>query len=63
MNTSISSASGVGPHMHEFITTNQAVGNFGQITSVSQGHSHQIRYVNGQLTVLEVLGHTHTLVL
>lgn len=59
VNTTIGGAATIPPHVHEIITTNQPVSNFGQITSTVQGHSHPVIYKNGQLVILEVLGHTH----
>ncbi len=61
--TGISSASGLPPHMHEIVTSNQPVANFSQISSTILGHSHPVVYKDGQLVVLEVLGHTHNLIL
>jgi hypothetical protein len=51
------------PHMHEIVTSNQSVSNFSQLTSTILGHNHPVVYKDGQLVVLEVLGHTHNLIL
>ncbi len=63
LNTAIGSASNIAPHVHEIVTSNQSPANFGQITSTVQGHSHQVTWRNGQLVVLEALGHTHDIIL
>lgn len=61
LNTGIGMASGIPPHTHQ-IVVNEGVMSLAQInqtTSIVQGHNHPI--VNGE--VLEVLGHTHTIII
>ncbi len=61
LNTSISFVPGIPPHSHEIVVNEKtmSVSQINQTTSVSQGHNHPI--VNGE--VMEVLGHTHQIVL
>lgn len=54
---------GIVPHTHEIVITNQNPSNFGQLTSINQGHNHPVIWKDGQLQVVEVLGHTHTIIL
>ena len=63
MNTTVGSASTIPPHVHEIVITNQTADHFGQITSVILGHSHPVVFKDGQLQVLEVLGHKHDIIL
>jgi hypothetical protein len=61
LNTSIGFVPGIPPHTHE-ITISEKINSVNQInqtTQLSQGHNHPI--VNG--VVMEVLGHTHTIIL
>jgi len=61
LNTSLSFSTGIPPHNHEIVINEKvlSVSQINQTTAVSQGHNHPI--VNGQ--VMEVLGHTHTIIL
>lgn len=62
LNTSLGMAPpAIPPHSHTIVVNEKvlAVSQINQTTGVSQGHNHPI--VNGQ--VLEVLGHTHTIIL
>lgn len=61
LNTSIGFVPGIVPHTHEIVINEGilSVSQINQTTAVSQGHNHPI--VNGQ--VMEVLGHTHTIIL
>jgi len=61
LNTSISFVPGIPPHTHEIVINEKimSITQINQTTAVSQGHNHPI--VNGQ--VMEVLGHTHTIIL
>lgn len=61
LNTSLGFAVGIPPHTHEIVINEKilSVSQINQTTALSQGHNHPI--VNGQ--VMEVLGHTHTIIL
>ena len=61
LNTSLGFAPGIPPHSHEIVINEKvlSVSQINQTTALSQGHNHPI--VNGQ--VMEVLGHTHTIIL
>lgn len=61
---SLESADGLIPHTHSIRINEKSQDLFTQITSKSQGHSHQVKYNQntGQLEVLPVLGHTHYIV-
>ena len=60
MSTTLTNAFGIGPHKHDFVTTaTQSPDKMTQLTSVVQGHNHEVLYVSGQLVISEVLGHSH----
>ena len=61
LQTSLGFAVGIPPHSHEIVINEKvlSVSQINQTTALSQGHNHPI--VNGQ--VMEVLGHTHTIIL
>lgn len=61
LQTSLGFAVGIPPHSHNIVINEKimTVGQINQTTGVAQGHNHPI--VNGQ--VMEVLGHTHTIIL
>jgi hypothetical protein len=61
LNTSISFVPGIPPHTHQITISEKivSVNQINQTTAISQGHNHPI--VNGE--VMEVLGHTHTIIL
>lgn len=61
LNTSISFVPGIPPHTHEIVINEKivSVNQINQTTAVSQGHNHPV--VGG--VILEVLGHTHTIIL
>lgn len=61
LNTSIGFVPGIPPHTHEIVINEKitSLTQINQTTAVSQGHNHPI--INGQ--VMEVLGHTHTIIL
>jgi hypothetical protein len=63
--TSITNAIGIGPHKHEIVTSNKPVYQFNQLSSVNQGHNHEVVWDSSEqkLKVLEVLGHTHEILL
>ena len=61
LNTSIGIASNIPPHTHEIVINEGilSVSQINQVTSVSQGHNHEI--VDG--IVSTVLGHSHTIII
>lgn len=61
LQTSLGFTAGIPPHSHEIVINEKvlSVSQINQTTALSQGHNHPI--VNGQ--VMEVLGHTHTIIL
>jgi hypothetical protein len=61
LTTSISFVPGIPPHTHNIVVNEKvmSVSQINQTTALSQGHNHPI--VNGE--VMEVLGHTHQIVL
>jgi hypothetical protein len=61
LNTSIGFVPGIPPHTHEIVINEKimSVGQINQTTAVSQGHNHPI--INGE--VMEVLGHSHQIIL
>ncbi len=65
IHTGITNAVGIGAHKHEIVTTNKPIYQFNQLTSVNQGHNHEVVWnpETGKLEVLEVLGHTHNLLI
>lgn len=62
INTGIGFTTGITPHTHTITGTNSDPLNWTQITSMSQGHTHEVRMVEGVLTVIPALGHTHQLI-
>lgn len=65
VNTTLVNAYGIGPHKHEIVTNEKTIDNFSQLTSIVQGHNHQVQYnsLTGKLEVLETLGHTHEIII
>lgn len=61
LNTSIGFVPGIPPHTHTIVVNEKvlSVSQINQTTGISQGHNHPI--VNGE--VMEVLGHTHQIIL
>jgi len=61
LNTSISFVPGIPPHTHEIVISEKilSVSQINQTTAVSASHNHPI--ING--VVMEVLGHSHTIIL
>lgn len=61
LNTSISFVPGIPPHTHEIVISEKiiSVAQINQTTAVSASHNHPI--VNG--IVMEVLGHSHTIII
>lgn len=61
LSTGISLTGAILPHTHNFVISEKiiAAGQINQMTSVSQGHQHEIR--NG--VVMSALNHTHTLII
>lgn len=61
LSTSIGFVPGIPPHTHEIVINEKvmSLSQINQTTSISQGHNHPI--VNGE--VMEVLGHTHQIIL
>lgn len=55
------STTGIPAHSHTYVINEKDPSTFNQTSGIAFGHSHQIIFVNGVLTVLPVLGHTHTL--
>lgn len=62
LTTSITNAFGIGPHLHTFQANENSPTMTGQLTGVSAGHNHPVRFINGQWIVDSVLDHTHTIV-
>lgn len=63
--TSIASSNGIPPHQHTIQTNESLPFKWNQITGISAGHSHVLRWniVSGNIDVSEELGHTHTIVI
>lgn len=63
--TTITSSPGLMPHKHTIRINEKDKSLFNQITSKDQGHSHQVKYNSstGQLEVLPILNHTHSIIL
>ncbi len=61
LNTSIGFVPGIPPHTHEIVINEKimSVSQINQTTALAQGHNHPI--INGE--VMEVLGHTHEIIL
>jgi hypothetical protein len=66
MSTTITNAFGIGPHTHEIVTTpDKGIDKLSQLTSINQGHNHQVVWdpAINKLVVLETLGHTHDILI
>jgi hypothetical protein len=66
VNTSITNAFGIGPHKHDFIiATTKSIDKMSQLSSINQGHNHQIVWdpAANKLVVLETLGHSHDILI
>jgi len=63
MNTTLGSTTGIPPHTHEIVRNEKSSVGWSQTTSVVQGHNHPVIVQNGQLVVMEAVGHTHTIIL
>jgi len=64
INTGITSVPGAfPPHSHKIVRNEQDSTKWSQLTQVAQGHNHIVKVVNGQLTILPVLGHTHSIII
>src|SRR6185436_19071102 len=61
LSTSISFVPGIPPHLHEIVINEKIISitQINETTALSQGHNHPI--VNGK--IMEVLGHTHQIIL
>jgi len=62
--TGITSIPGLAPHMHELVISENFQNGAAQLTSVAQGHNHQIVFdkTSGKFVVSTVLGHSHTII-
>lgn len=63
LDMSLASGPGLIPHKHTIRINEKSITLFNQVSSQSQGHSHQVKFNSntGLLEVLPVLGHTHLL--
>ncbi len=63
INTTIGMTTGIPPHTHTVTRNEKDPGTWSQTTAVSQGHNHPVIVQNGQLVVMEALGHTHEIII
>lgn len=63
LNTTIGMTTGIAPHTHEIVRNEKSINLWSQTTSVSQGHNHPVIFKDGQLVVMEAVGHTHTIII
>lgn len=63
--TTYSVSNGIPLHKHEIKINEKSLNNFNQVTSLSAGHSHVVKYnaSSNKLEVSVVLGHTHEILL
>ena len=63
--TTFSISNGIPLHKHDIRINEKSINNFSQITNVSAGHSHVVKYnaSTNKLDVSVVLGHTHEILL
>ena len=61
--TGLGFAPGLPPHTHAIQTNQNAPSTWSQTTQVSQGHNHPVLIKNNFPVVMEVLGHTHAIIL
>jgi len=64
-NTGIGFTTGIPPHTHVVTKNETNPSKWNQLTSVSQGHNHNVFFNagTGKLTVIETLGHTHNIII
>jgi len=63
MSTTMTNAFGIGPHKHDFVTSNQSPDKMSQLTSIVQGHNHTVVWDGTKLVVLEALSHSHDILM
>lgn len=65
LDTSIVVSPGLMPHKHSITINESNLSNFNQMTSVEQGHNHQVKYNSstGKLEVVPALNHTHMIII
>jgi hypothetical protein len=63
ISTTIGFVPGIIPHAHTITANETDPSRWSQMSSQDQGHNHVIQLVNGVLTVMPTLGHTHSLIL
>lgn len=65
INTGIGFTTGIPPHVHTIHRNETDPSKWSQLTSLSQGHNHDVLWNpgTGQLTVIPVLGHTHAIII
>lgn len=61
--TSIGFTTGIPQHSHTFTRNEKLPFNWIQETQASAGHTHQLTLIDGNLVVLPVLGHSHTIII
>lgn len=61
--TGIGFVPGIPPHTHEIRRNEKDPSTWSQTTQLSQGHNHPVYYQNGELVVMEALGHTHKIII
>lgn len=65
INTGIGFTTGIPPHVHTIHRNETDPSKWSQLSSLSQGHNHDVLWnaSTGQLTVVPVLGHTHAIII
>lgn len=61
--TTVSSTTGIPPHAHTIQSNEHDPSTWSQLTSVSQGHNHEVLIQNGVPVVQEILGHSHSIII
>lgn len=62
VNTTLGFTLGIPPHAHQITRNEHDPSTWSQTTQLSQGHSHPVIIQNGLPVVMEVLGHTHQII-
>lgn len=63
MATTIGFSPGLAPHTHNVQTNEHDPSTWSQLTTVAQGHNHEVLIIDGVPVVQEILGHTHSIII
>ncbi len=61
--TTVGFVPGIAPHFHSLRRNEHDPNTWEQLTSVDQGHNHEVLFKNGELIVIPNLGHSHKIII